>query len=201
MLTLSRQLVCLVVLATGACSAPSGSSTSSLSSSPTETSSASTSVSRETRTVSPASTASNAAAYMPDADVTPMPTRGKLGANILGPMNVCCRTSLFTYLIPRLTGCCRSHSRSRIPTSSHLRRPIMVMCTAYLLSRYWYDRSCSEYSLHRPNAKWPFALSHQRLQSGGWARQQNSKLLHLVTEYSILMMFLAVHQMPIATRK
>ncbi|EIM91694.1 uncharacterized protein STEHIDRAFT_182922 [Stereum hirsutum FP-91666 SS1] len=130
MLTLSRQLVCLVVLATGACSAPSGSSTSSLTSSPPETSSASTSVSRETRTVSPASTASNAPAYTLDAD----------GANILGPMNIPLAQQNPDVIAP--------------PTTDH-----GVV----------------------PNAKWPFALSHQRLQSGGWARQQS------------------IHEMPVAT--
>ena len=29
------------------------------------------------------------------------------------------------------------------------------------------------------NAKWPFALSHNRLQTGGWARQQNMKVMPL----------------------
>ena len=37
------------------------------------------------------------------------------------------------------------------------------------LIRYCYLHSCSA------NAKWPFAFSHNRLQTGGWARQQNSK--------------------------
>lgn len=27
------------------------------------------------------------------------------------------------------------------------------------------------------NAKWPFALSHNRIQTGGWARQQNSTII------------------------
>ncbi|EMD33534.1 hypothetical protein CERSUDRAFT_56759 [Gelatoporia subvermispora B] len=31
-----------------------------------------------------------------------------------------------------------------------------------------------------PNAKWPFALSHNRLQTGGWARQQNGENLLLL---------------------
>ncbi|TCD66422.1 hypothetical protein EIP91_001358 [Steccherinum ochraceum] len=32
------------------------------------------------------------------------------------------------------------------------------------------------------NAKWPFALSHNRLQTGGWARQQNEMVLPMATE-------------------
>ncbi|KAI0714604.1 oxalate decarboxylase [Earliella scabrosa] len=30
-----------------------------------------------------------------------------------------------------------------------------------------------------PNAKWPFVLSHNRLQTGGWARQQNVEMMPL----------------------
>lgn len=33
-----------------------------------------------------------------------------------------------------------------------------------------------------PQAKWPFALSHNRLQNGGWARQQNVDVLPVATE-------------------
>lgn len=33
-----------------------------------------------------------------------------------------------------------------------------------------------------PQAKWPFALSHNRLQNGGWARQQNEDVLPIATE-------------------
>jgi len=32
------------------------------------------------------------------------------------------------------------------------------------------------------NAKWPFAMSHNRLQTGGWARQQNVAVLPMATE-------------------
>ncbi|KAJ3571984.1 hypothetical protein NP233_g3395 [Leucocoprinus birnbaumii] len=32
------------------------------------------------------------------------------------------------------------------------------------------------------NAKWPFSLSHNRLQSGGWARQENVGVMPLATE-------------------
>lgn len=33
-----------------------------------------------------------------------------------------------------------------------------------------------------PQAKWPFALSHNRLTTGGWARQQNVDVLPVATE-------------------
>nr|BAQ25797.1 oxalate decarboxylase 2 [Grifola frondosa] len=32
-----------------------------------------------------------------------------------------------------------------------------------------------------PNAKWPFSLSHNRLQTGGWARQQNTEVMPIAT--------------------
>ncbi|THH19234.1 hypothetical protein EW146_g1882 [Bondarzewia mesenterica] len=32
------------------------------------------------------------------------------------------------------------------------------------------------------NAKWPFGLSHNRLQTGGWARQQNIEVMPIATE-------------------
>ncbi|KAI0076197.1 Bicupin, oxalate decarboxylase/oxidase [Panus rudis PR-1116 ss-1] len=32
------------------------------------------------------------------------------------------------------------------------------------------------------NAKWPFSLSHNRLQTGGWARQQNEAVLPMATQ-------------------
>ncbi|KAK0475425.1 oxalate decarboxylase [Armillaria novae-zelandiae] len=32
-----------------------------------------------------------------------------------------------------------------------------------------------------PNAKWPFALSHNRLQTGGWARQENIGVMPIAT--------------------
>ncbi|KAI0046337.1 oxalate decarboxylase [Auriscalpium vulgare] len=32
------------------------------------------------------------------------------------------------------------------------------------------------------NAKWPFALSHNRLQTGGWARQQNIEVMPIATQ-------------------
>jgi len=44
---------------------------------------------------------------------------------------------------------------------------------AILFSFYsWCAKNLYDYSA---NAKWPFGLSHNRLQTGGWARQQNGK--------------------------
>ncbi|KAF8813507.1 oxalate decarboxylase [Phlegmacium glaucopus] len=33
-----------------------------------------------------------------------------------------------------------------------------------------------------PNAKWPFSLSHNRLQTGGWSRQQNEDVMPIATQ-------------------
>ncbi|KAI0766083.1 oxalate decarboxylase [Irpex lacteus] len=38
------------------------------------------------------------------------------------------------------------------------------------------------------NAKWPFSLSHNRLQTGGWARQQNVKVMPIATEMAAVNM-------------
>ncbi|KAF8442158.1 RmlC-like cupin domain-containing protein [Boletus edulis BED1] len=43
-----------------------------------------------------------------------------------------------------------------------------------------------------PNAKWPMALSHQRLQTGGWARQQNIEVMSIATEMAGVNMRLEV---------
>ncbi|KAJ3864236.1 RmlC-like cupin domain-containing protein, partial [Lentinula novae-zelandiae] len=32
-----------------------------------------------------------------------------------------------------------------------------------------------------PNSKWPFSMSHMRLQTGGWARQQNTEMFPVAT--------------------
>lgn len=41
-----------------------------------------------------------------------------------------------------------------------------------------------------PQAKWPFSLSHNRLQNGGWARQQNVGVLPVATELAGVQMHL-----------
>lgn len=49
------------------------------------------------------------------------------------------------------------------------------------------------------NAHWPFALSHNRLQTGGWARQQNGMVFY-ASEVScgVLKSGIQVNDMPIA---
>jgi hypothetical protein len=37
-----------------------------------------------------------------------------------------------------------------------------------------------------PNVKWPFSLSHNRISTGGWAREQNSTPMHLIISGCIL---------------
>ncbi|CAO1636441.1 unnamed protein product [Sympodiomycopsis kandeliae] len=41
-----------------------------------------------------------------------------------------------------------------------------------------------------PQSKWPFSLSHNRLQNGGWARQQNKDVLPVATELAGVQMHL-----------
>lgn len=41
-----------------------------------------------------------------------------------------------------------------------------------------------------PQAKWPFSLSHNRLQNGGWTRQQNQQVLPIATEMAGVQMHL-----------
>ena len=48
------------------------------------------------------------------------------------------------------------------------------------------------------NAKWPFSLSHNRLQTGGWARQQNSTRFVLLSK-GLQLTILTVKVMPLAT--
>lgn len=57
------------------------------------------------------------------------------------------------------------------------RRQLPIMVTCKLLGRTVCD--CTEtHATLRPNAHWPFTLSHNRLQTGGWARQQNGMHPH-----------------------
>ena len=68
-------------------------------------------------------------------------------------------------LVPRM-----SPWSSRTLTFSPLRPRIPGACE-------WNDHGALMLrSLHirSGNAKWPFSLSHNRLQTGGWARQENS---------------------------
>lgn len=42
------------------------------------------------------------------------------------------------------------------------------------------------FMMSRSNFKWPFSMSHNRLQTGGWARQQNGWSLAGVLEMILL---------------
>ncbi|EIM90954.1 oxalate decarboxylase [Stereum hirsutum FP-91666 SS1] len=155
MLTLSRQLICVVSLAVGAYTAPAASSSDvplslssalsapsvSAASSTTETASASAAAASPSTTVPLAPTAANGPIFTPGADVQPSPTRGALGGSILGPQNIAIDQQNPDILAP--------------PTTDH-----------------------GDVS----NAKWPFGLSHNRLQTGGWARQQNIEVMPMATQ-------------------
>ena len=66
-------------------------------------------------------------------------------------------------------------STSRTPTCSRHLPLIPVLCTYALRV----DATACLTLRHRGNAKWPFSLSHNRLHTGGWARQQNVKVMPL----------------------
>lgn len=65
-------------------------------------------------------------------------------------------------------------SRTRIC----LRRPQPIMVKCKCISIIVYNEISkmryARFSVFRLSAKWPFSLSHNRIQTGGWARQQNS---------------------------
>ena len=79
--------------------------------------------------------------------------------------------------VPRM---CLWISRTR---TCSLRRPLtLAQCRSSFLNLV----RNSYRALRSGNAKWPFSLSHNRLQTGGWARQQNgnrpaSGLCHQLT--------------------
>lgn len=85
-------------------------------------------------------------------DIVPEGRRGTYGASVLGPQNVPVALQNTDLLAP--------------PTTDHGDMYVLVCeMVSRRLTRF-----------RRPNAKWPFALSHNRLQTGGWARQQNGML-------------------------
>lgn len=53
--------------------------------------------------------------------------------------------------------------------------------------------------VRRGNVKWPFSLSNNRVQTGGWARQQNGRSSECVHEPGSFITFPSVNVMPIAT--
>lgn len=77
---------------------------------------------------------------------------------------------------PRLSRCQRPWTAKRTTGLAERRLPGSSIdrlwnCVSSRLSRH---PPCLT-DPYRGNAKWPFSLSHNRLQTGGWARQQNGK--------------------------
>lgn len=83
-------------------------------------------------------------------DVTPEPIRGPLGATILGPQNLELELQNPDLLAPPTT----DNGDMSVFLESYLQQPLIFTPLS-------------------PNIKWPFSLSHNRLATGGWARQQN----------------------------
>jgi hypothetical protein len=49
-----------------------------------------------------------------------------------------------------------------------------------------------------PNVKWPFSLSHNRVTTGGWAREQNSTSIFAIV-FSFTLTHKVVNALPVAT--
>lgn len=110
-----------------------------------------------TATVSPAPELPNTVAWSPIIGNTNndyQPIRGSLGGNIFGPINAEIASQNPDTLAP--------------PTTDH-----GVVCVLLDFTSLAISISCCSPG-YSPNAKWPFSLSRNRLQTGGWARQQNS---------------------------
>lgn len=84
--------------------------------------------------------------------VVPQAVRGTLGATVLGPQNIPLDLQNADLLAP----------------------PSTDSGTVYVFN-YLLERIVRLMHGYSGNAKWPFSLSHNRLQTGGWARQQNGK--------------------------
>ncbi|KAE9404736.1 oxalate decarboxylase [Gymnopus androsaceus JB14] len=87
----------------------------------------------------------------------PSPQRGTLGAPILGPDNIPMDLENADLFAP--------------PTTDQRR---------YVSQFYYHPLSPAE-TFRRGNSKWPFTLSHNRLQTGGWARQENIEVMPIAT--------------------
>lgn len=75
--------------------------------------------------------------------------------------------------VPRFSVLRTSRLISRTRTFSRRPRPTMALCMFF--PRSVCARWLTPVSANSGNAKWPFGLSSNRLQTGGWARQQNSQ--------------------------
>jgi hypothetical protein len=67
--------------------------------------------------------------------------------------------------------------------------------------RHNFAKFDADSAIHFPsgNAKWPFSLSHNRLQTGGWARQQNGQCTEFPSLEPITDEILPVAVLPMAT--
>ncbi len=107
-------------------------------------------------TVAPASDDPNYVLWDEDSTTDPQGVRDTYGASIMGPQNVPIALQNPDLLAP--------------PTTDE--GSVCVLCPPLTFSDVCIDDAAAANS---QNAKWPFALSHNRLQTGGWARQQNGE--------------------------
>ncbi|KAI0346207.1 oxalate decarboxylase [Trametopsis cervina] len=131
-----------LLLTAAACvtAAPAGSSSAAVSIN-SEIPSSSFSAIPETATDAPAGDNPNGILWTENSNIMPVPQRGSLGTNILGPQNIPVDKQNADILAPPSTD-----------------------------------------SGTVGSAKWPFSLSHNRLQTGGWSRQQNVAVMPMATE-------------------
>ena len=94
----------------------------------------------------------NGPLWGPD-ETNPQPIRGKLGATVIGPDDIDTARNN-----PDLIAS---------PSTDH--------GSVYVINPSFVSLSKLIDGTNSKNAKWPFSLSHNRLQTGGWARQQNGK--------------------------
>ena len=92
----------------------------------------------------------NTLLWQPNSNIIPTGQRGQLGASVIGPQNIPIDLQNADLLAP--------------PTTDHGE---LYVFSHNAFMRWMLIGVCS------PNAKWPFGLSHNRLQTGGWAREQN----------------------------
>ena len=85
---------------------------------------------------------------------SPQPIRGSLGATLLDPTDDAIDKENPDFLAP--------------PSTDH--------GSVYVWFPSWQAKFELMFFFASANAKWPFSLSHNRLQTGGWARQENSKI-------------------------
>lgn len=102
-------------------------------------------------TVPYASNDPNEVLWGPDTPDIPQAIRGSLGASVLGPQDI---------------GMVKENADFLAPPSTDS-GSVYVSFISLQIQILKFTRQNS------PNAKWPMSLSHNRLQTGGWARQQN----------------------------